>query len=224
MDTSEIYNKVSERYSSAALSTTDTPYSSNVAQAFGYTAEELSSIPKDANLGLSCGNPLALAKLSEGETVIDLGSGGGLDVFLAAKRVGSCGKAIGVDMNKDMLARARKNQQMAALENVEFLEAAITAVPLPSNAANCIISNCVINLVPESEKHLVFNEMYRLLKPGGRVALSDILLKKELPSEMKESMALYVGCVAGASLVREYEKFLKKAGFQGMLTVNGKSS
>ncbi|ERF71661.1 hypothetical protein EPUS_00650 [Endocarpon pusillum Z07020] len=221
MDTKQIYEKVQEHYSLAA-NTTNNTYGHKVAKAFGYTEDELEQIPKDANLGLSCGNPSAIAKLKEGETVIDLGSGAGFDVFLAAKKVGVHGKAIGIDMNNDMLERANKNKEEAGAENVLFVKSPITKIDLTNECADCIISNCVVNLVPEHEKQLVFNETFRLLKPGGRLAISDILLKKELPDELKKSMALYVGCISGASRVNEYEEYLRNAGFRDILIVDNK--
>lgn len=168
--------------------------------------------------------------------MIDLGSGGGIDVLLAAKKVGEEGKAIGIDMTKvrrslptyltltlayrkqEMLVLSRQNAGKAGVNNASFIEAFITSIPLPSSTADCIISNCVINLVPEVEKPLVFQEMFRLLKPGGRVAISDILAKRELPMEIKKDLSLYVGCIAGASQVADYEKHLKEAGFQGIHT------
>ena len=146
---------------------------------------------------------------------MDLGSGAGFDVFQAAQKIGPDGKAIGVDMNKDMLALAHKNAAKSNITNVEFVESAITSIPLPSDSANCVISNCVINLVPEADKHLVFEEIYRMLKPGGRVAVSDILAKKELPKEITEDVSLYVGCIGGASQVGQYEQYLKEADFKG---------
>ncbi|KAK5062510.1 hypothetical protein LTR84_004583 [Exophiala bonariae] len=219
MDESRIYDKVQEAYS-AAVKGNGSDYGRKIAAAFGYSEQELASIPDGANLGLSCGNPLALAKLREGETVVDLGSGAGFDVFLAAKRVGAQGKAIGVDMNKDMLERAERNKERTQSANVSFVESRITKVALSDAIANCIISNCVVNLVPEGEKQLVFNEMFRLLKTGGRVAISDILTKKELSPELKGDMALYVGCIAGASQVKEYEQYLHVAGFVDILIVD----
>jgi arsenite methyltransferase len=149
--------------------------------------------------------------------VIDLGSGGGFDVFLAAKRIGPAGRAIGIDMNKDMLALANKNKAKTGADNTFFVEARITSIPLVDATADVVISNCVLNLVPESDKQLVFNEIFRLLKPGGRVAVSDILAKKPLPEKLRNSVAAYVGCVAGASLVEKYEEYFKQAGFPGML-------
>ncbi|EFR02651.1 arsenite S-adenosylmethyltransferase [Nannizzia gypsea CBS 118893] len=231
MENQQVYNDVQKHYGLAARTSDDDAYSRKVAAAFGYSEEELANTPANANLGLSCGNPLALANLKEGECVIDLGSGAGFDVFLAAKAVGSTGKVIGVDMNKargthdraDMLERANKNKENAKAENVSFVDSQITAINLPDSIANCIISNCVVNLVPESEKQLVFNEMFRLLKPGGRVAISDILAKKPLSAEIRKSVALYVGCIAGASQVADYEKYFRSAGFNDILIVDTKS-
>ncbi|EEQ35426.1 SAM-dependent methyltransferase UbiE/COQ5 family protein [Microsporum canis CBS 113480] len=229
MENQRVYNDVQEHYGLAARTSDDNAYSRKVAEAFGYSEAELANTPANANLGLSCGNPLALANLKEGECVVDLGSGAGFDVFLAAKVVGSAGKVIGVDMNKvsnagpDMLERANKNKEDAKADNVSFVDSQITAINLPDLVADCIISNCVVNLVPESDKQLVFNEMFRLLKPGGRVAISDILAKKPLPSKIRESVALYVGCIAGASQVGDYEKYLRKAGFNEILIVDAKS-
>lgn len=226
---SSIYAAVTSHYS-AASRTANASYSSTVARAFGYTDSELASIPTDSNLGLSCGNPLVLAALKPGETVLDLGSGAGFDAFLAAPRVGEHGHVIGVDMNRDMLAKAERNRAAAnggkGANNVKFVEAAITKIaPVESGSVDCIISNCVVNLVPEEEKHLVFREMFRLLKPGGRVAISDILIKdgEGLPETLKRDMGLYVGCIAGASFVSGYERYLKEAGFGEVLIVdNGK--
>ncbi|RBR19890.1 hypothetical protein FVER53590_12196 [Fusarium verticillioides] len=222
MNSQDIYTRVGERYGSAAKGS-NAAYSTNVAKAFGYSNEDLDSIPKDANLGLSCGTPLAIASLKEGETVIDLGSGAGLDVFLSSSKVGITGKAIGVDMNENMLAKARKLKADRSMENVEFIESRITDIALEDNIADCIISNCVVNLIPHDEKQKAFNEMHRLLKPGGRVAISDILAKKPLSDGIRNSMALYVGCIAGASQVEEYEEYLKLAGFTDILITDTKS-
>jgi len=220
MGSKDMYQHVQEHYGSVAQAENPT-HSGAIAKAFGYSEEELNSIPKDANLGLSCGNPLAIASLRKGETVIDLGSGAGFDVFLAAKQVGVHGRAIGVDMNKDMLARARKNQVTSATTgNVSFLEAKITSIPLEDGTADCIISNCVINLVPEDDKPAVFAEMVRLLKPGGRIAISDILARKALPVELRESVALYVSCVAGSGTMEDYTRYLKEAGFNDIVIVD----
>src|SRR5262249_48249809 len=155
------------------------------------------------NMGLSCGNPTAFASLRPGETVVDLGCGGGLDVFLAAAKVGPTGKAVGIDMTPEMIARAQQNAAKQPLGHVAFHLATIDRLPLPDGSADCIISNCVINLAPD--KRAVFREMFRVLKPGGRVAVSDIALKKPLPSEVARDVLAYVGCIAGAILVADYE-------------------
>jgi len=172
-----------------------------IAEAFGYTVEELNSIPAEANMGLSCGNPTATATLKEGEVVVDLGCGGGLDVFLAAKKVGETGKAIGIDMTPAMLDRARQNAAKSGITNVEFHQATIDNMPLEDNSVDCVISNCVINLA--EDKPRVFREIARILKPGGRLAVSDIALKQELPSVLKEDLMAYVGCIAGAIFFHE---------------------
>ncbi|KAF5987309.1 methyltransferase [Fusarium coicis] len=218
MNHHDIYTQVGERYGSAAEWSNAT-YSTNVAKAFGYSDKDLDSIPKDANLGLSCGTPLAIASLKEGETVIDLGCGAGLDIFLSSSKVGATGKAIGVDMNK----ATRKLKADRSMGNVELIESRITDIALEDNIADCIISSCVINLVPHDEKQKAFNEMHRLLKPGGRVAISDILAKKPLSDDIRNSMALYVGCIAGASQVEEYEEYLKRAGFNDILITDTNS-
>ncbi|KAM7214081.1 S-adenosyl-L-methionine-dependent methyltransferase [Rhypophila decipiens] len=223
-NTSQIYAKVSEHYS-AASKTTSVKYGETVAKSFGYTEEELANIPEGANLGLSCGNPLAITSLREGETVVDLGSGAGFDVFLASTKVGPTGKAIGIDMNDDMLSRANKIKESKgqSAENVSFVKGVITEIPLEAGTADCIISNCVINLVPEADKPLVFKEMHRLLKPGGRIAVSDILAKQPLPEKLRNDIAMYVGCIAGASQVSEYEKYLGDAGFTNVIIADTKS-
>ena len=182
-----------------------------VAEAFGYSAEELTSIPAEANMGLSCGNPTATANLRPGEVVVDLGSGGGLDVFLAAKKVGPTGKAIGIDMTPEMVELARKNALKAGTANVEFHLAPIDRMPLPDASADCVISNCVLNLVPD--KPAAFREIARVLKPGGRLAVSDIALKRPLPPEVSSDLMAYVGCIAGAILIDDYKAALLEAGF-----------
>lgn len=186
-----------------------------VAEAFGYTPEQLASIPAEANMALSCGNPTAFASLKPGETVVDLGCGGGLDVFLAAKRVGPTGRAIGIDMTPQMLDLARRNAAKAdggkPLRNVEFHQATIDKLPLADRSVDCVISNCVINLAPD--KRAVFAEIARVLRPGGRLAVSDIALKKPLPPEVGNDLAAYVGCIAGAILIDEYRRGLSDAGF-----------
>jgi SAM-dependent methyltransferase len=183
-----------------------------VAEAFGYSAEELTSIPAGANMGLSCGNPTATAHLKAGEVVVDLGSGGGLDIFLSSKMVGPEGRAIGIDMTTAMIERSRENAQQGGYTNVEFYQSTIDQIPLPDASVDCVISNCVVNLAPD--KPAVFREIARVLKPGGRVALSDIALKHELPEAVAQSMAAYVGCIAGAILIDDYRAGLLAAGFQ----------
>jgi C_GCAxxG_C_C family probable redox protein len=182
-----------------------------VAEAFGYSPEELAAIPKDANMGLSCGNPTAMASLKPGEFVVDLGCGGGLDVFLAAQKVGPKGKAIGIDMTPAMIERAQKNAADGKYRNVEFHLATIDKLPLPDASVDVVISNCVINLAPD--KPAVFREIARVLKPGGRLAVSDIALKKNLPAALAQDISAYVGCIAGALLISQYERQLHDAGF-----------
>ncbi len=182
-----------------------------VAEAFGYSAEELGSIPAEANMGLSCGNPTAFASLRPGEVVVDLGCGGGLDVFLAAKKVGPDGRAIGIDMTTPMIELARRNAARSGLTNVEFHQANIDRLPLPDASVDCVISNCVINLAPD--KPAVFREVARVLKPGGRLAASDIALKQELPDELAGDLMAYIGCIAGAVPIDDYRRGLIDAGF-----------
>lgn len=186
-----------------------------VAEAFGYTAEQLSAIPAEANMGLSCGNPTAFASLKPGEVVVDLGCGGGLDVFLAAQKLGPTGKAIGIDMTPEMIERARKGAQRGGADgkpitNVEFHLASIDKLPLADASVDVVISNCVINLAPD--KQAVFREISRVLKPGGRAAVSDIALKQPLPPELAEDVMAYVGCIAGAVPIDDYKDGLRKAG------------
>ena len=177
----------------------------------GYSKDELQSIPDDANLGLGCGNPTALASLREGEVVLDLGSGGGMDCFLAAQQVGPTGKVIGVDMTSDMISLARKNAARGNNTNVEFRLGEIENLPAADNSVDVIISNCVINLSPDKKR--VFEETYRVLRPGGRFMVSDIVLLKVLPEAVKENVDALVGCVAGASLKEDYLEAIKSAGF-----------
>jgi SAM-dependent methyltransferase len=189
-----------------------------VAEAFGYSADELTSIPAEANMGLSCGNPIATANLRPGEVVVDLGSGGGLDVFLAAQKVGPTGKAIGIDMTPEMIDLARKNAAKARASNVEFHLASIDKLPLPDASVDVVISNCVINLAPD--KSAVFREIARVLKPGGRVAVSDIALKRPLPDELARDIMAYVGCISGALLMDDYRRGLIGAGFGEVVVVD----
>ena len=210
----QLLNSVRSKYGAVAESTLSNDHAGvkAVAEAFGYSAKELTSVPADANMGLSCGNPTATAHLRPGEVVVDLGSGGGLDVFLAAKMVGPEGRAIGIDMTTAMIERARENAVKGGYTNVEFYQTTIDQIPLPDASVDCIISNCVINLAPD--KPAVFREIERVLRPGGRVALSDIALKHGLPEAVSRSMAAYVGCIAGAVLIDDYRAGLLAAGFQ----------
>jgi len=189
--------------------------------AMGYSEEELKSVPDDADLGLGCGNPIALASLKEGEIVLDLGSGGGLDCFLAAEKVGQSGKVIGVDMTPEMISLARKNAAKGNHTNVEFRLSEIENLPVADNMVDVIISNCVINL--SRDKRRVFQEAYRVLKPGGRLMISDIVLLKPLPDFVRESINAYVGCVAGALLKDDYISAMTSAGFENVLVVHEKS-
>lgn len=183
-----------------------------ISRDIGYRTEDLQAVPEGANLGLGCGNPVALASLREGETVIDLGAGAGFDCFLAARQVGTGGRVIGVDMTPAMLDKARENAKKGGYDNVEFRLGEIEHLPVADNTADIIISNCVINLSPD--KNGVFQEALRVLKPGGRLMVSDIVLLKELPAALKESIDAYVGCVAGADLKEDYMGAIGKAGFQ----------
>ena len=218
-----IEQAVRSRYGSVAVSdlSSEHPGVKAVAEAFGYTPEELASIPAEANMGLSCGNPTATANLREGEVVLDLGSGGGLDVFLAAQKVGPTGKAIGVDMTPEMIDLARRNEARAndgkGYDNVEFHLANIDDLPLADGSVDCVVSNCVINLA--SDKKAVFREIARVLKPGGRVAVSDIALKQPLPAELSEDVMAYVGCIAGAIQIEEYRRGLIEAGFSDVQVI-----
>ena len=183
-----------------------------MSRAVGYTDRDMESVPDEANLGLGCGNPTALASLKEGETVIDLGCGAGFDVFLAANKVGAEGKVIGVDMTPEMLDKAKRNVRNGGYSNVEFRLGEIENLPVANGIADAVISNCVINLSPEKEK--VFGEAFRALKPGGRLMVSDMVLTRELPEKVRSSIEAYVGCIAGASLKDDYLAMIKKAGFK----------
>jgi arsenite methyltransferase len=221
----EIKEIVKEKYGRAALRITTSgssccgatanfdgcsvgPITSNL-----YHAEQTGQIPEGAVLAsLGCGNPTALAKLNPGETVLDLGSGGGIDVLLSARRIGPTGKAYGLDMTDEMLALAGENQRKAGVENVEFLKGEIESIPLPDNSVDVVISNCVINLSADKDKAL--REAFRVLKPGGRFAVSDVVVRGDVPEEVRRSMELWVGCIAGALREYEYVAKLARAGFE----------
>ena len=222
----KIHNYVRDAYSKIAVSEKSSCCGTNtsccgiedpekLAAGLGYTEAELASLPEGTNMGLSCGNPTAIAALKPGDVVLDLGSGGGFDVFIAAEKVGSSGKSIGVDMTHEMLMKARNNinqfSNRTGLTNVEFRLGEIEHLPIADNSIDAVISNCVINLSPD--KPQVWKEIFRVLKPGGRAAVSDLALLKPLPENVAESVAALVGCVAGAVLIDETEKMIKDAGF-----------
>ena len=178
----------------------------------GYSKEDIDSAPEGSNMGLGCGNPVALASLKPGETVVDLGSGGGFDCFLAAKQVGSTGKVIGVDMTPDMVSKARMNAEKMGPSTVEFRLGEIEHLPMADNSADIIMSNCVINLSPDKQK--VYGDAFRVLKPGGRLAISDVVATAPLPEEIQQDLALLSACVGGAATIDDTVKMLEKAGFQ----------
>ena len=187
----------------------------------GYTDEELRAAPPESNLGLGCGNPVALASIKEGETVLDLGSGAGFDCFLASHRVGATGKVIGVDMTSEMVEKARANARKGNYSNIDFRQGELENMPVADNYIDIVISNCVINLVPD--KRRVFKEVFRVLKPGGRLAVSDIVLLKELPDFVKMSTEAYIGCLAGAIMKDSYIEAMRSAGFQNILIADESS-
>ncbi len=205
------YSKIAKKNSKACCGDSKSDAKS-ISQAIGYTKEELNSIPADSVMGLGCGNPTAIASLKEGETVVDLGAGGGLDVFLAANKIGKTGRAIGVDMTPSMVDLARNNAEKNNITNVEFRLGEIENLPIADNTADVIISNCVINLSPEKQR--VFNEAYRVLKTGGRLSISDIVLLKPLPESIRNNKKLLAACVAGAELKDNYISMIEKAGFR----------
>ena len=212
----EGYAKIAKQDSSCCAPVNSCCGSTNLAQniskSIGYTEEELKAVPEGANLGLGCGNPVALASLREGETVLDLGSGAGFDCFLAAGKVGENGRVIGVDMTPEMLEKARENARKGNYTNVEFRLGEIENLPVADNSVDVVISNCVINLAPDKRK--VFKEAFRVLKPGGRLMVSDIVLLKELPEFIKNSIEAYIGCLSGAIMKDEFIEAIKAAGFQ----------
>jgi arsenite methyltransferase len=222
----ELKEKVQEKYGAAALRVknggssccgaapssrgSSDPITSNL-----YDSSQTGEIPEDAvRASLGCGNPTALARLNPGETVLDLGSGGGIDVLLSARRVGPDGKAYGLDMTDEMLALARENQRKSGVDNVEFLKGEIENIPLPADSVDVIISNCVINL--SADKDRVLQEAFRVLKPGGRLAVSDVVVRGDVPAEVRRSMELWVGCIAGALRDDDYVAKLTRAGFDSI--------
>jgi SAM-dependent methyltransferase len=211
-----IRDRVRERYGATARGESSACgnecCASTDSEQLGYSTEDAALAPEAANLGLGCGNPVAIASLRPGQTVLDLGSGAGFDCFLAARAVGPGGKIIGVDMTHDMLAKARENAQKNGFTNVEFRLGEIEALPVADNSVDVIISNCVINLSPQKDR--VFKESYRVLKPGGRVAVADIVATAPLPEEIKEDWGAYTGCMAGASQISDLENMLAEAGFE----------
>ncbi len=213
------YGKIAAGSGSCGCSTSSgccstSPSAEELSASVGYTPAELAVIPEGANLGLGCGNPVALASLQAGETVLDLGSGGGIDCFLAARKVGPGGRVIGVDMTSEMIHLARENAEKSGLKNVEFRQGEIESLPLEDGTVDAAISNCVINLSTDKEK--VFREIYRVLKPGGRMMVSDIVLDSELPEQVKNSVAAYTGCIGGAMKRADYLAAIAKAGFTGI--------
>lgn len=220
----EAYGKIAQRKDGCGCGCTScVPDSNEFAKSIGYSATELEAIPDGANLALSCGNPTALASLKAGEVVLDLGSGAGFDCFIAANKVGINGKVIGVDMTPEMVEKARENAKKNAVANVEFRLGEIENLPAEDNSVDVVISNCVINL--SADKPRVFREVCRVLKPGGRIAISDIALLRELPRNIQESMAAYVSCVAGAILVDDYKKVVEQSGLRNVrISIKGSSA
>ncbi|KAA1475320.1 S-adenosyl-L-methionine-dependent methyltransferase [Dentipellis sp. KUC8613] len=224
-----ILSEVHETYSAIAQSGVSSAHADEVAKAFGYAAAELAAVPDGSHMGLSCGNPIAAASIKEGEVVLDLGSGGGIDVFLAAKKVGPTGRVIGIDMSGDMIALAERNAAKLNLQppQVSFLHTSLTLPfpnpPLADASVDCVISNCVLNLLPNAAKATALREVFRVLKPGGRIALEDIVAKQAMPEDVRKDMAAYVGCVGGAVTRDVYEGFLHEAGFENVLMVDKKA-
>ncbi len=215
------YSKIAQKQKGCGCGTCG-PDAEEFAKSIGYSEAELKAIPDEANLALSCGNPTALASLKKGESVLDLGSGAGFDCFLAATKVGQNGKVIGVDMTPEMIEKARDNAKKDGAKNVEFRLGEIENLPVADNTVDVVISNCVINL--SADKPRVFGEIYRVLKPGGRIAISDIALKKELPRKIQENIDAYIGCIGGAILIDKYERMIKASGFENVKITAKRSS
>lgn len=198
--------------SSSCCGTPNDVTAADISLGLGYSGEDVAAVPEGANMGLGCGNPQAIASLRPGETVLDLGSGGGFDCFLAARAVGDKGRVIGVDMTPEMITKSRRNAEKAGFGNIDFRLGELENLPVADGIVDVIISNCVINLSPEKEK--VFSEAFRVLKPSGRLAISDVVATAELPDNLKNDMAFHTGCVAGASAVAEIESMLARTGFE----------
>jgi SAM-dependent methyltransferase len=199
---------------SPCCSSSDTNMFDSISDKLGYSSDDYKNVPEGSNMGLGCGNPQAIASLKKGETVLDLGSGGGFDCFLASKSVGETGKVIGVDMTPEMISLARNNAEKGAYMNTEFRLGEIEHLPVADGTIDVIISNCVINLSPEKEQ--VFKEAFRVLKPGGKLAISDVVLAAELPEEIKNDVVLYAGCVGGATTVESIQSILNNTGFKNI--------
>ena len=191
--------------------------SEEISKRMGYSEEEISAAPPESNLGLGCGNPVALASLRVGETVLDMGAGAGFDCFLASTRVGASGKIIGVDITSEMVEKARTNARKGGYANIDFRQGDLENMPVADSYMDVVISNCVINLIPN--KHMVFREAFRVLKPGGRLAVSDVVLTKELPEFVKRSSKAYIGCLAGAIMKDEYLQIIRSVGFSEVIVV-----
>ncbi|KAJ7124614.1 S-adenosyl-L-methionine-dependent methyltransferase [Mycena crocata] len=225
-DDNFLLKTVDEAYSNVAKTGCSPHYADTVAQSFGYTVEQLEAIPADSHMGLGCGNPTVTATLKPGETVLDLGSGGGIDILLAALKIGPHGKAVGLDMSSEMVKRARNNATKRALfpPQVSFVQSLLTeALPINTNSVDCVLSNCVINLLPQSGKNHIFKEIFRVLKPGGRLVLDDILAKEELPAHIRNDMQQYVSCIGGTIQVHEYQELLDLAGFKDSIFVDSRA-
>lgn len=230
MDTNTVKKSVIESYGNLAKSRTNSLFSKlfaccdpsdqadKIAENIGYSKEVLDQVPKNANLGVGCGNPSALAKIKKGETIIDLGSGAGFDAFIVSKMVGQFGKVIGIDLSDEMLDLARKNAEKGEYKNVDFLKGDIEELPLKDNIADHVISNCVINL--SLNKGKVYAEAFRVLKEGGEISISDIVLEKELPDFIKDSLAGHVACVSGAEKLDDYLQYVEDAGFKNVKVVS----